>query len=130
MVHEEEWPAEWTKGVLVASVLSVVAQHEAHGYAVARVLTEAGIGSVKGATLYPLLNRLEQDGLLSSSWQEGLGGPGRKCYAVTTAGRIELDRLRRAWASFARTAATVIAAPTDGGPDAAPTRTEKKVGHD
>jgi PadR family transcriptional regulator PadR len=124
--------------VLVASVLSVVSQREAHGYAVALLLTKAGIGSVKGATLYPLLNRLEQDGLLSSSWQEGLGGPGRKCYAITTAGRGELDRLRRAWASFARTAATVIdapaepagpAAPAQGEPDAAPTPTEAKAGH-
>ncbi|HEX8488217.1 MAG TPA: PadR family transcriptional regulator [Propionibacteriaceae bacterium] len=129
-MSEDDWPAEWTKGVLVASILSVVSQQGAHGYAVARVLTEAGIGSVKGATLYPLLNRLEQDGLLSSSWQEGLGGPGRKCYAITTAGRTELDRLRSAWVSFARTAARVIAAPADGGPDAAPARTETKVGHD
>lgn len=101
----EAWPSEWLRAVLPLCVLAVVEARPdgAHGYAVARELTAAGLGTVKGGTLYPVLGRLEDDGLLSSSWGAGDGGPGRKTFVVTPRGRDHLARRTRAWRAFTAT---------------------------
>ena len=91
-MDEDRWPGEWLRGVLGICVLGVVAEGETYGYAVIARLREAGLGTVKGGTLYPVLARLETDGLLVSSWRDGDSGPGRKYYAVTPAGRQALRR--------------------------------------
>ncbi|WP_223881181.1 PadR family transcriptional regulator [Nesterenkonia ebinurensis] len=45
-------------------------------------LEEAGLGRIKGGTLYPILSEYESSGLLTASWQEGEGGPGRKVFSI------------------------------------------------
>ncbi|WP_342770118.1 PadR family transcriptional regulator [Xylanimonas allomyrinae] len=49
------WPSEWMRGPLSLCVLAVVARHDdgTHGYAIAQALATAGMGTVKGGTLYP-----------------------------------------------------------------------------
>ncbi len=96
------------RGVLSLCVLAVVAEEETYGYAVAQRLQEAGLGVVKGGTLYPVLARLEQDGLLVSTWREGVGGPGRKFFAVTDAGRSTLLERARGWATFTERASGLL----------------------
>ncbi|MBB5789204.1 PadR family transcriptional regulator [Jiangella mangrovi] len=100
---DERWPAEWMRAVLPLSVLSVVADEETYGYVIARRLDDAGFGTVKGGTLYPILGRLEDDGLVTSSWREGDGGPGRKYFTATPAGRAALAERSERWAAFAAT---------------------------
>ncbi|MFJ5000203.1 PadR family transcriptional regulator [Microbacterium sp. NPDC088619] len=95
-----EWPSEWARAALPAAVLALVSDEDAYGYLIAQRLAAAGFGTVKGSTLYPLLARLEQDGSLASTWRDGDGGPGRKYYSVTDAGRHSLDEHRAAWADF------------------------------
>lgn len=107
-MDEQQWPGEWMRGVLALCVLSVVAEQETYGYAVAQRLSAAGLGTVKGGTLYPVLTRLEQDGLLTSSWREGDGGPGRKFFAATPEGRAELDRRRTSWLTFTERASQLL----------------------
>jgi PadR family transcriptional regulator PadR len=96
----QSWPAEWMRGVLELCVLGVVAQGPTYGYAIAQSLAEAGLGTVKGGTLYPLLTRLETDGLVVATWRAGDGGPGRKFFELTPAGAAELDRRSPLWAGF------------------------------
>jgi PadR family transcriptional regulator PadR len=91
---EDRWPAEWLRGVLELCTLAVLLEGPAHGYAIAQQLESAGLGQIKGGTLYPLLTRLETAGLLTSAWEAGGAGPGRKVFAVTEQGRAE--RVRRA----------------------------------
>ncbi len=93
-------PAEWLRGVLEIATLAVLQQGPAHGYAVAQVLQEAGLGQIKGGTLYPLLTRLETAGLLTSSWRAGTGGPGRKVFQITGAGQAELANRGTLWRRF------------------------------
>ena len=117
---DEQWPWDWLRGVLSLCVLAVVAEDETYGYAVAQRLQDAGLGTIKGGTLYPVLTRLEQEGLLRSSWREGEGGPGRKYFALTAAGGSGLDERATAWRLFTDRAARVLdpvhpyLAPTDG----------------
>ena len=119
-MDEQQWPADWLRGVLPLCVLAVVAEGPTYGYAVAQRLHDAGLGTIKGGTLYPVLTRLEQEGLLRSSWREGEGGPGRKYFALTAAGRSGLDDRTTAWRVFTDRAARVLdpvhpyLTPTDG----------------
>ncbi len=105
---EESWPTEWMRGVLSLCVLAVVAEEETYGYAVAQRLRESGLGAVKGGTLYPVLTRLEQEGLLSTSWREGVGGPGRKFFAVTATGRTALAERAADWSTFTERARDLL----------------------
>jgi PadR family transcriptional regulator, regulatory protein PadR len=91
----------WVRGVLDLSLLGLLAAGEAYGYELARALEQSGIGAVPGGSLYPALLRLEKAGHLRAEWRAGDGGPGRKYYALTTAGRRALDRDARAWRTFA-----------------------------
>jgi PadR family transcriptional regulator PadR len=103
-----EWPSDWLRGVLTLCVLALVAEEETYGYAIASRLQAAGLGAVKGGTLYPVLTRLQQEGLLTSTWREGEAGPGRKFFAVTPEGRAELDRRAGAWHTFTERAGALL----------------------
>ncbi len=105
------WPTEWLRGALSVCALHVVAAGPTYGYAIARALTDAGLGAVKGGTLYPLLARLEEAGLVTVEWRAGDGGPGRKFYALTDAGRAEHDRQIADWQSFTEVTSSFISSP-------------------
>lgn len=104
-----DWPGEWVRAALPGAVLALVSEEDAYGYLIAQRLATAGFGTIKGSTLYPLLARLEQDGVLASTWQDGSGGPGRKYYSITDAGRHRLQEHRRFWQDFTTTTAAVLA---------------------
>lgn len=105
------WPSDWLRAALPMCLLAVVAEGETYGYAIAQLLRDAGLGAIKGGTLYPILNRLEQEGLLRSSWREGTAGPGRKFFALTDAGRAALSERTTAWQLFTERAAGLLPAP-------------------
>ncbi|MGJ9420926.1 PadR family transcriptional regulator [Aeromicrobium sp. CF3.5] len=107
-MSSDNLPTEWLRAVLPLATLAIVAEEETYGYAVGQRLQAAGLGTIKGGTLYPILNRLEADELLTSSWREGVGGPGRKFFAVTEQGRAHLDARAAAWASFTERAAGLL----------------------
>lgn len=107
--------SEWLRGVLGLAVLRVVAEGPTYGYAISTALSEHGFGQVKGGTLYPLLSRYEASGHVTSQWQEGDGGPGRKYYALTDSGRDLLAREAVDWAEFARRMTALITAPLNEG---------------
>ena len=94
------WPSEWLRGVLPLCVMAIVISDETHGYAIAQSLEKEGIPNVKGGTLYPLLNRLEQVGLVTTRWAQGPSGPGRKLYRVTPAGKAWLKDQTLSWQQF------------------------------
>ena len=103
-----QWPGEWMRGVLSLCVLAVVADEETYGYAIAQRLHAAGMGTVKGGTLYPVLTRLEQDGLLVSTWRDGDGGPGRKFFAASHAGHAALQDRTASWLTFTEQATRLL----------------------
>lgn len=110
------WPAEWMRGALEVCVLHVVGRGPTYGYAIAQALEDAGLGAVKGGTLYPLLARFEQAGLVDVEWRPGTGGPGRKYYALTPAGRAEAVRRAADWRAFSAAAHTLLTTEDEGRP--------------
>jgi transcriptional regulator len=78
-------------------------EHEArHGYELSKLIESRSRGVVRlyVASLYPMLYRLEQQGLISGRWVEKSGQRRRRFYRITTAGRTALDRQRRSWREF------------------------------
>lgn len=111
----QEWPAQWLRGPLPLCVLGVIAQHAPlHGYAITRRLQQAGLGTIGGGTLYPLLGRFERDGLVTSDWVTGQSGPAKKVYALTDlgAGRLAADAER--WRQFSQTTDILISNTGEG----------------
>jgi PadR family transcriptional regulator PadR len=94
------FPGEWLRGTLCLCVLGVLAEGPSYGYAIAQRLQDAGLGVIKGGTLYPLLTRLEVQALVIPSWHVGDGGPSRKYLELTEAGRTELAQRRQQWRQF------------------------------
>ena len=113
----DPWPSEWLRGVLEVCVLRVLADGPTYGYAISTRLEEGGVAAVKGGTLYPLLTRFETAALVTVEWRTGGGGPARKYYALTDAGRAELTHLTARWARFADAISVFVA--TGGAPAAA-----------
>ncbi|WP_420807818.1 PadR family transcriptional regulator [Antribacter gilvus] len=116
MEHEAAWPADWLRGVLEVCVLRALADGPTYGYAVATRLSEAGLGTIKGGTLYPLLRRFEDAGWVAVQWQPGAGGPGRKYYELTSEGRAALEQRRREWSAFAGITTAFILGESEAGP--------------
>ncbi|HEV7629074.1 MAG TPA: PadR family transcriptional regulator [Streptomyces sp.] len=96
-----EEPAAWLRGVIELAAAAVLAEGDNHGYAVAQRLAEEGFGRLKGGVLYPVLARLESEGILSSTWTAGEGGPGRKVYSLTDDGSRWLAAQSSRWSRFA-----------------------------
>ena len=82
------------KGILELAVMGVLYHGRHYGYSLVRVLTEGGAVSLKEGTIYPILARLDRDGLVRSEWVESAQGPPRKYYALTPAGRQLFADLR------------------------------------
>jgi len=64
-----------------------------YGYSLVRVLSESSSISLKEGTIYPILARLDRDGLVHAEWVESDQGPPRKYYALTPSGRQLFDAL-------------------------------------
>ena len=98
--NDPTWPGEWLRGVLGVCVLGILESGPTYGYAIAAALADGGLGTIKGGTLYPLLGRFEEAGLVTVEWRAGDGGPGRKYFSLTPAGTAELNRQAAQWRAF------------------------------
>ena len=88
--------SQMRKGMLEYCVLLLLRQRPSYASDIILQLKEARLLVVEG-TLYPLLTRLKNDGLLSYVWQESTQGPPRKYYALTEMGEQFLSGLDAAW---------------------------------
>ncbi len=100
---------QWLKGVLDLCVLGALRDNEAYGYQLSRILEEAGMGVIKGGTLYPVLNRLETEGLFDVTWRASEKGPDRKYYRLTDAGSTVLEEAAKEWRAFVDATAVLMA---------------------
>jgi PadR family transcriptional regulator PadR len=92
----ENAKAQMRKGVLEYCILLVLSDEPLYASNIIRGLKEAKMIVVEG-TLYPLLTRLKNDGLLAYRWEESTQGPPRKYYELTDTGRKFLKELEGSW---------------------------------
>ena len=88
------------KGILEYCILSIISRGEIYASDIISELKKARMLVVEG-TLYPLLTRLKNNGLLSYNWQESTSGPPRKYYVLSPAGLEVLNRLDKTWEELA-----------------------------
>ncbi|MBT0608389.1 PadR family transcriptional regulator [Aequorivita echinoideorum] len=95
----ENTKAQMRKGVLEFCILSVLKDGEAYTSDILETLKDAKMLVVEG-TIYPLLTRLKNAGLLSYRWEESTSGPPRKYYELTDTGKVFLTELNETWAEL------------------------------
>jgi len=92
----ENTKAQMRKGILEYCILSVLSKNSCYASDIIKELKEAKVIVVEG-TLYPLLTRQKNSGLLSYRWEESQQGPPRKYYELTTEGKAYLADLDISW---------------------------------
>ena len=96
----ENTQTQMRKGILEYCILSIISRGEIYASDIIGELKKARMLVVEG-TLYPLLTRLKNNGLLSYNWQESTSGPPRKYYVLSPAGLEVLNRLDKTWEELA-----------------------------
>lgn len=89
---------EMLKGTLEGIVLAILAARPAYGYEITTWLREQGFADIAEGTVYALLLRIEQRGLVDVAKVPSEKGPPRKVYSLNDQGRDQLDDFWRTWA--------------------------------
>jgi len=97
------------KGALDLCVLALLSRGDSYAYEIASRLAEA-IGMGEG-TIYPLMRRMQGDGLVETYLVESSAGPSRKYYRLTDAGRRSLSAQKDAWRTFAGAVESILGEP-------------------
>jgi PadR family transcriptional regulator PadR len=95
-INAENVKSQMRKGYLEYCILLIISKKPAYVSDIINELKEAKMIVVEG-TLYPLLSRLKNNGILQYEWQESLSGPPRKYYELTEAGKDFLAELETGW---------------------------------
>jgi len=96
MSNLENTQAQMRKGVLEFCILSILSHTEVYPSDIIAKMKDAKLIVVEG-TLYPLLTRLKNAGLLTYRWEESKSGPPRKYYSLTPLGEKFLEELHQTW---------------------------------
>lgn len=92
----ENTQAQMRKGILEYCILLIIAGKDSYVPDIINELKASRMIVVEG-TIYPLLTRLKNTGLLSYRWEESTQGPPRKYYSITDAGKTFLQELENSW---------------------------------
>jgi PadR family transcriptional regulator PadR len=88
------------RGSIQYCVLALLRNGDRYGFELTRTLAEAdGLVTSEG-TVYPLLARLRQEGLVDSRWEESVQGPPRRYYRLTAEGHVALETFTTQWRRF------------------------------
>lgn len=95
----ENTKAQMRKGVLEYCILSIIKKQNQYTSEILNTLKQGKMLVVEG-TVYPLLTRLKNSGLLSYHWEESTSGPPRKYYSITKKGIATLKELDQSWSEL------------------------------
>ncbi|MDR2449192.1 MAG: PadR family transcriptional regulator [Prevotellaceae bacterium] len=101
-VNTDNVKAQMRKGILEYCILLILAKNDSYATSIIGELKTAKMIVVEG-TLYPLLTRQKNQGLLNYRWEESPQGPPRKYYMLTEKGRMLLKELDASWTELVET---------------------------
>jgi len=104
----ERWEQQIRKGALEMAALAALWSGELYGLEIIRRFENSSQLSLAEGTIYPILSRLKNEGLLESKWVEAEAGHPRKYYRLTDAGRARLQQMTQTWTEFSRELGTLI----------------------
>ena len=108
---DDKFMQQLKRGILELLVLQMICRKPAYGYELLIQLRDnsGGLFTLKEGTLYPILYRLEDDGLIVANWSAGEGRSApKKIYTATESGRAENLRRKAIWQEFSDTVNTMI----------------------
>lgn len=111
---EEQWIAQLRKGTLELCMLALLVHEQRYGYQIAQGLIETAGLAVSEGTIYPLLSRLQREGLVESHWHESPAGPPRKYYHLTDAGHQVFKSQASIWEKITRAVDIIIEEARNG----------------
>lgn len=101
------------KGVLGLCVLALLSRGDSYAYEIAsRLARDIGMGE---GTIYPLMRRMQAEGLVETYLVESSAGPSRKYYRLTEAGRASLEAQGREWRGFVSAVEAILAPGAESG---------------
>jgi PadR family transcriptional regulator, regulatory protein PadR len=119
----ENAKAQMRKGVLELCILAIIEEDEVYPSDIIARLKANDLIVVEG-TLYPLLTRLKNDGLLDYSWRESKTGPPRKYFKITDLGRQFLEALTSSWQQLVHSVGQTLGVPEEKKPRKAKSKTD------
>jgi PadR family transcriptional regulator PadR len=96
----DRWEAQLRKGAVEMAALASLWEGRLYGLEIIRHLDAHSRMALAEGTVYPVLNRLKAEGMLTSEWVEADAGHPRKYYSLTEAGRQRVRQMAEAWVSF------------------------------
>lgn len=106
-MNVENTQVQMRKGILEFCILHIISRGEVYASDMLEELTAARIMVVEG-TLYPLLTRLKNAGLVEYKWVESSSGPPRKYYTLTQTGTDFLESLQNTWTELVTSTSQII----------------------
>lgn len=103
----EKTNAQMRKGVLELCILSIISDKEVYTSDILSSMKEAELIVVEG-TIYPLLTRLKNEGILHYRWEESSSGPPRKYFVLTDTGKEVLENLKQSWHALTKSVDIII----------------------
>ena len=107
LMNIENTKAQMRKGILELCILSTIDKKPKYSSEILNRLKESKLLVVEG-TLYPLLTRLKNAGLLEYRWEESNAGPPRKYFTITKEGQAFLKELNTSWSDLSNAVTTLI----------------------
>jgi PadR family transcriptional regulator, regulatory protein PadR len=104
----ERWEQQIRKGALEMAALAALWSGELYGLEIIRRFEHSSQLALAEGTIYPILSRLKNEGLLDSKWVEAEAGHPRKYYRLTDAGRLRLQQMTQTWTEFSRELGALI----------------------
>lgn len=95
-------PSQMLKGTLEGCILKIISEKETYGYEISETLKKNGFGKISEGTIYPLLLRLERNGLIKAVYRESPVGPKRKYFSILPEGEQELDMFYSNWEELSK----------------------------
>lgn len=103
------------KGILDGCILAIIKNKEVYGYELAERLESYGFHSFSEGTIYPLLIRMQKEGLVTATFKKSTAGPKRKYYSLTQKGEMELELFKERWLQLQMNVSRVLENETIGG---------------
>jgi PadR family transcriptional regulator, regulatory protein PadR len=92
-------------------ILATLSSGPQHGYEITRRVNGLDGMKIQDGQLYPILHRLENEGLIEAEWVPQEGKPARKVYQLTETGNAALEKKRADWETFASSVTSLLARP-------------------
>ena len=102
------WESQFRKGLAELAILAVIARNEAYGYKVVESLASLDGLNMSESTVYPILTRLFNEGLLSVRVEASPAGPPRRMFSINAQGHKRLRELTATWGKISRSLSDIL----------------------